>query len=112
MRVYLVLVAVSFLSGYGILAALGLGRALNGALLAAPGVALTLLILVVGNGVWFGASIALLAKIVAAAALLLSAFGAVALVKAPPPRRDWIVAALAAACPLIVLFSFFRWSLT
>jgi hypothetical protein len=112
MRVYLVLCVASFLSGYGVLALLGLARKWNGALLAAPGVALSVVVIVVGNGLWLGASVPALAILIAAAALVFGAAGAVDLVKAPPRRGVCIVALVAAACPLIVLATFFRWGLT
>jgi len=112
MRVYLVLCVSSFLAGYGILAALGLSRKLNGALLAAPGMALTALILVVGNGIWFGVSMANLAIAVALATLAFGVYGAVDLSRAVPRRRDCVAAIVAAVCPLILLVTFFRWGLT
>jgi hypothetical protein len=112
MRVYLVLCVASFLTGYGILALLGLARKWNGALLAAPGVALSILVIVVGNGLWLGASVPALATLIAIAALVFGAAGALDLVKAPPRWGVCVVALVAVACPLIALATFFRWGLT
>lgn len=111
MRVYLVLCVSTFLTGYGMLAALGLSRKLSGALLAAPGLALAVLAIIVGNGLWFEASVPALATFVAAVAILFGTLGAYDLIKAPPRRRDCLVALAAAVCPLLVLAPFFRWGL-
>jgi hypothetical protein len=112
MRVYLVLCVSIFLMGHGVLAALGLSRRLNGALLAAPGVALAVLVIIVGNGIWFETRIPALAMFAAAVAILFGAVGAYDLIKASPPRRDLLLALAGAVCTMLVLAPFFRWGLT
>jgi hypothetical protein len=112
MRVYLVLCVASFLAGYGILAAVGLSRRLSGALLAAPGVTLAALVIIVGNGVWLGASVPALGTFIVAVTILFGTLGAYDLIKAPPPRRDLLLAVAAALCTVLVLAPFFRWGLT
>jgi len=112
MRVYLVLCVSAFLAGYGVLAALGISRKLSGALLAAPGVAFAVLVIVIGNGLWLETSVSNLAKFLAAVAILFGVLGAYDLIKAPPRWRDLVAALAAAICPLLVLAPFFRWGLT
>jgi hypothetical protein len=112
MLIYVLLAIACLLSGVGALTVLGLSRNMSGALLAAPGVGLMLFVMLVGNGLWFGAHVTTLAAVALGIVFLLGLIGVVELVRSPPDRRDWLVTGAAALCPFVVLAPSFYWGLT